>query len=432
MFRIRTSLTRQIILGLVVYGVLLSAALFTHGLLVNEQVERMVWRAMLDTEMDAIFARQLHEPRFSWDGNGKLDLYLFNAAQAAPTGVPAEVAALTPGLHDEIRFADNEWVVLVRDDAHGVRHALALDIDGFEAIEWALLRPVIGSSIAAMLLLSVAVFFGARLLTRPLRSMATGIVALAPDRRGQRVELPAHASTELEVIADALNDYLSRNDRFVKRERAFIDSASHELRTPLTVIRGAAQVAQSAGSLPDDARLQLQRIARTTAEMEELVAMLLLLARDPKRIRDASESVQLDEVVDAVAEDHRVLCEGRALRLVVGPLAHCTVIAPESVVRVTVGNLVRNAIEHSDQGEIHIFLDANACVEIRDPGHRMTPEQISQIYARMARDGDRGSGIGLALIARLSEHLGWRLEIGPGAEGHGTRVRLDLSGSKPA
>ena len=64
--------------------------------------------------------------------------------------------------------------------------------------------------------------------------------------------------------------------------------------------------------------------------------------------------------------------------------------------------------------------------------HRVTPEQISQIYARMARDGDRGSGIGLALIARLSEHLGWRLEIGPGAEGHGTRVRLDLSGSKPA
>ncbi len=38
-------------------------------------------------------------------------------------------------------------------------------------------------------------------------------------------------------------------------------------------------------------------------------------------------------------------------------------------------------------------------------------------------------GIGLALIARLSEHLGWPLDIQPGPDGQGTRVRLDLSGS---
>lgn len=425
MFRIRSSLARQIGVGLVLYGLLLSAALFTHGLLVNEQAERMVWQAMLDTEMDIIFARLRDDPEHAWTNNGKLDFYRFGAG----TDVPPEVAALLPGLHDEVRFHDNEWVVLVRDDAHQVRHALVLDIDGFEDTEWSLLRPVILSSVLAMLLLSVAIFFGVRLLTGPLRSMAARIAALAPDRRGQRVELSRYASTELEVIADSLNDYLRRNDSYVDRERAFIDSASHELRTPLTVIRGATQVARAVQGVPGDALRQLERIALATAEIEELVSMLLILARDPQRIRDASERIRLDEVVNAVVDDHRALCEGKSLRLSVGSLAPCTVIAPEAVVRVTVANLVRNAIEHSDQGEIHISLDANAQVEIRDPGHGMTPEQISALYARIARGGERGGGIGLGLIARLSEHLGWHLDIRPGPGGDGTRARLDLSGS---
>lgn len=425
MIRIRSSLARQVGVGLVVYGLLLSAALFTHGLMVNEHAERMLWQAMLDTEMDIIFARLRDDPDHAWSNNGKLDLYRFDAGAQ----VPPEVSALPPGLHDEVRFNDNEWVVLVRDDSHQARHALALDIDGFEAAEWRLMRPVILFSILAMLLLSVAIFFGVRLLTGPLRNLATRIADLAPDRRGQRVELSRYASTELEVIAASLNDYLGRNDRFVERERAFIDSASHELRTPLTVIRGATQVARVIDGIPAAALSQLERIARTTAEMEEMVAMLLMLARDPRRIRDASERIRLDEVVSAVVEDHRALCEGKALRLVLGSLAPCIVIAPEAVVRVTVANLVRNAIEHSDQGDICIWLDASARVEIRDPGHGMTPEEISALYARIARGGDRGSGIGLALIARLSEHLGWPLDIQPGPDGQGTRVRLDLSGS---
>ena len=49
----------------------------------------------------------------------------------------------------------------------------------------------------------------------------------------------------------------------------------------------------------------------------------------------------------------------------------------------------------SDQGDICIWLDASARVEIRDPGHGMTPEEISALYARIARGRDRGSGIGL-------------------------------------
>lgn len=417
----RVDLARQITIGLVVYGVLLSAALFIHGLLVNERAERMVWQAMLETSMTDLLERRAHDGDFTWRNNGKLDLYRIDGQ----ADVPEALRALPPGLHDEVVFNDNIWVVLVSQDQDG-RLALALDIYGFEEGEWQLIKPVILFSAIFMLLLGVVTYFGVRLLVHPLRDMARNIGALLPDRRGQRIKLPARASAELEVIAAALNGYLERNDRFVERERAFIDTASHELRTPVTVIRSAAHLAVEVPDLPEASRRQLTRIINTTREVEELIAMLLVLAKDPTRMRLADERIALHELLPEIVEDHRPLCAGRALTLVVGPLVPCTLTAAESVLRVAIGNLLRNAIENSERGEICIGLDPDAVVEIRDPGHGMTTEEISVLYTRLAQGGDRRAGIGLALIVRLGEHLGWQMQIEPNTP-QGTRVRLDLS-----
>ncbi|ENN8040480.1 TPA: ATP-binding protein [Pseudomonas aeruginosa] len=48
---------------------------------------------------------------------------------------------------------------------------------------------------------------------------------------------------------------------------------------------------------------------------------------------------------------------------------------------------------------------------------------------RMARGGDRRAGIGLDLIARLGEHLGWKVSI-ESAKPRGTIVTLDLSAAR--
>src|SRR3546814_6952873 len=85
---------------------------------------------------------------------------------------------------------------------------------------------------------------------------------------------------------------------------------------------------------------------------------------------------------------------------------------------------------NSDRGTISIALGRGGVVVIEDPGHGMSPEEISVIYARMARGGDggrNGSGIGLDLIARLCEHLGWRLEIEPRAPRDRKSTRLNSS-----
>ena len=135
----------------------------------------------------------------------------------------------------------------------------------------------------------------------------------------------------------------------------------------------------------------------------------------------------LDELLPGIVEDHRHLTQDKDLALRLSLPQPVRITAPVVIVQAAIGNLLRNAIENSDRGVIDIRLDADATVTISDPGHGMSPEEISRIYARLARDEGRdGGGIGLDLIARLCEHLGWRLDIDSAPE-RGTIARLRFS-----
>lgn len=417
----RHGLRRRMVWGLVGYALLASAAIFAYGFVVNEHAEQLVWTALLEAEFDHIEGRRALSPDERWVDTETMSLFGDDAGRSLPEALRGKA----PGLHDEVHFDGKQWVVLVRE-VDGRPWALALDIGDFERREIYVAASVLAAMLVMVLLLALAIGWGVDRLTRPLRAFAQRIGHLRPDRTGQRIDLPADASSELVVIAEALNDYIARNELYVQRERVFIDSMSHELRTPISVIAGAAELAAAQPGVPDAARQQIARISRTGREIERLIALLLVLAKEPGRLAQASDRIDLAQLLPEIIDDHLPMAREKGLVLALQPPPRCEILAPMPVVQAAIGNLLRNAIENSDSGEIGIRIDSGAVV-IDDPGHGMTPEEISAIYARMARGGGRErGGIGLELISRLCDHLGWRLEI-TSRPGQGTTTRLDLS-----
>lgn len=422
----RPSLHRRLLQWVAGYGLLLTACVFVHGVLVNEFAERLLWDSLLQTEFQHYRERRASETGYRWTDTDSLQLYADGGADGLPPP-PRAVASLVDGIHDEYVLGDREVLVL-RQPHDGERYTMVLDITELEAREDTLTAMMIGSALVVTVLLCLLIAYGLRRALRPLGALAQSISALHPDRRGQRLPDDPAASAELEVIAGSLNDYLARNDRFVERERAFIDSASHELRTPVAVIANAAELAGETPGLPPQVAQRLSAIRRTTRDMERLITLLLVLAKDPARLAQASDRIALDELLPEIVDDYRVLADAKGVSLALAPTPPCTIVAPVQVVQAAIGNLLRNAIEHSGAGTITVRLQADAVVEIADPGPGMSPEQVSTIYARMAR-GDAatrdGGGIGLDLIARLCDHLGWRLDF-DAAPDEGTVARLAL------
>lgn len=421
--RTRSSLRRRLTWSLVGYVLLLSCAVLVHGYVVNERAEALVWESLLEAEFDHFLARSA-DPGYRWSDTETLALY-----EAPSRPLPGALAALGPGVHDEVELDGVANVLMVRDIA-GRRLALALDITDLERRERELGMTMLASALLVATLLGLFAAWGAGRLVRPLADLAGQIARLRPGRVEARVTVPAAATSELVVIADAVNGYLTRNAEFVERERAFIDSASHELRTPISVIAGAAELASAQPGVPPKALEKLQRIHRTTRDMERLVSLLLVLAKDPTRLARANDRIALGELLPEIVEDHRPMALAKGLQLVLADAPPCELLAPVPVVQAAIGNLLRNAIENSGGGVIHVRLLPAAVVEIADPGQGMSPEEISAVYARAARGGGRdGGGIGLDLITRLCAHLGWGLAI-DSRPGEGTTARLDLGASR--
>lgn len=417
------SLRRRLVASLVGYIAFLTMAIAVHGYIVNERAEALIWETLLQAQ----FAHVLDQRRAGQPLGNPEDpsLEVFSGA-----AMPAALATLSPGIHDEVAVAGRERVLMVRD-VEGDRVVVALDIADLERKESELSAMVVLSTGLLIALLTGVSIWGVGRWMRPLQTLARHIASLDPRHGHERLPAVAGSSEELAIIANAMNTYLARNERFLEREREFLHTASHELRSPIAVIAGAAQNALGDAGLSASTRAQIARIRCTANDVESLLALLLVLAKDPARLADISERVALHELIGPIVEDHRYLCREKALTVRTAQLTPCQVLAPPLIVRAAIGNLLRNAIENSDRGEIVVRLSADALVCIDDPGHGMTPEEISMIYSRLARGGERdGGGIGLALIGRLCEHFGWRLAIAS-EPGHGSRVTLDFGASRP-
>ncbi|MET0756358.1 MAG: HAMP domain-containing sensor histidine kinase [Pseudoxanthomonas sp.] len=417
----RTPLKQRILRWLVVYAVLLSAAVLTGGYFIHERVEHLAWESLLRAELDYYAQRAQANPAYQWHDTETLRLL---GVPGAPP-LPPNLSSLEPGLHDDMALDGVNSVVLI-EQINGKPLAMALNLTEFAGVEGTITAAVAAGTVIVILILGLVVMWRLGLVIQPLATLAKQVEALKPAQPNQEVHLDADASTELVVIADAFNDYLRRNQSFVEREHAFIASSSHELRTPIAVIAGASELVLEQPDMPVAARNQVARIHRTARNVEQLISLLLTLAKDPARLADSSDRFALDQLLPQIVEDHQHLTRDKDLVLVQQAMPACEIVAPISIVQAAIGNLLRNAIENSDRGEIRISLQPDATVVIEDPGHGMSPEEISEIYARRARGGGRdGGGIGLELISRLCEHLGWKLEFSS-VPGRGTRTTLRL------
>lgn len=419
-------LSRRVAWWLLGYLALISLAVFSVGNYVHEHAEHAAWRALLNSELDSIVAHVQHEPHYRWQDSDTLSLYRFDDA-----GTPDNLRSLHPGLHDGVMVNDRETAVMVRQTDELGRIALVLDISDFHDLEQFATRWVMLAGVVMLIVTVLMATIGMERLVRPLSLLARHIGALRPGVPGQRIDVDVRGSSELHTIADALNDYLERNEQFVERERVFISTASHELRTPIAVITGAAELALDQPGLPERARQQMQRVLRTAQGVEQLIDLLLVLAREPARLANRAERIALDQLLPQIVDDHRHLLGDKDLDVGV-QAAPVDIVAPLAVVQAAIGNLLRNAIENSGRGHIQLTLGADGVLVLQDPGHGMSPEEIAAIHARMARGlrTERG-GIGLELIARLCEHLGWTLAF-QACEPRGTRATLDFGGSRAA
>jgi signal transduction histidine kinase len=319
----------------------------------------------------------------------------------------------------------------------------------------------------------LAGFLLARRLGRPLREVAVAARRLhAGDRR---VRAPTNAPPEVADVSYALNDLAAALAASENRQRAFLMSVSHELRTPLTTIHGYAEALADGVVGADGAQRAGQTMLAESEHLGRLVEDLLTLAR-LEADDFALELLQVDLVslaTDAVESwGNRAAAAGASLRPEV-PSFPVFVRTDPGRIRQVVDGLLENALRvlpagaplivavrppgwstpSTEEGTLALPVAGQpplpgtnsspvdgaprgsgspyAVLEVRDGGPGFTDDDLAVVFERGALyeryKGVRkvGTGMGLALAARLVHRLGGGIEAGHAPEG-GARFTVRL------
>jgi signal transduction histidine kinase len=331
---------------------------------------------------------------------------------ALPADMPPYLASLPAGFYSEQdldRFDEHDYAVLVTPVADG-RVVTVIDMTDIETLQN---KVGIGELIFVMVNLALV---GATLLwlhgslRKPARALAQRMEALDPEQPSQRLSVD-YPQAELHDIAVQANRHLERVERFIERERSLLDQASHEFRTPIAVIGGAVDVLDRQ-PLSAQAMGPLARIRGTVDNLTETMNALLYLSREPDA-GGAAESTRVDLLLPELMQDHEHLLAFKPARFVLVECVSLCVDVPEAMVRIVIANLLRNAAENTQKGDITVSLTPQR-LRVSDSGEGFDPVEAARSYSAALQTSMKpggGQGLGLFLTKRICERFKWSLAI---------------------
>lgn len=249
----------------------------------------------------------------------------------------------------------------------------------------------------------------------------------------RRLEVPG--SDEVARLAAAFNGMLGRLEFARAQQEQLTADASHELRTPLTSLRTNIEVlVTSHGRLDDDARTALLAdLLGQVAELTDMTEGLVELAR-VDAVTSSSGDIDLlvlaDDVLATAARRHPQRAADLSVRSVDTQSvdgSDCSVVTGDAQqLHLALTALIDNAVKYAPSGSIIVEVEAHV-IRVCDQGPGVAPEHLTAIFDRFYRTPEArsqpGSGLGLALVARVVEAHGGHVAARP-ALPHGLVVEL--------
>jgi signal transduction histidine kinase len=418
--RFSWSLQARFLLATSVLTVVLCTAFAIAVYQFIELLEDELLNSTLVREMQVLKAEVATDPHERPPrANGLISFIIRTPADADE--LPRELKPIPVGVHEDVSFRGHNYYVDV-DTVGTARIYLLLDTQHVDTIEENVVSVAVLIGLVALALAAVMGVALSRTVMRPVTELAGEVARLDPSKRNDRLQ-NRFANREVGVIATAFDDYMERLERVLEREHAFTEDASHELRTPLSIIASATELLLEEPELTTAARERLLRIRRATGQMQSLIEALLFLARD----EPGGGVTQLCALDQIVRESVEVMAAGAAAKGLTVETQIEPVLAGGTPVMVAcvINNLLLNAVNFTQEGTISVRLSVGELL-VKDTGIGIPPEDLSRIFERRYRGAQsRGLGLGLYLVSRICQRLGWKIEA-LSAPGLGTTFRIEL------
>ncbi len=238
---------------------------------------------------------------------------------------------------------------------------------------------------------------------------------------------------ETKELVTTFNAMITRVERTLAGQLAFLADSSHELRRPLTVMRTNLDVLREPALSDEDRAACLAEMHTEAESMSRLIADLLLLSRDKKQAMTVAP-VDLSALCEDAASRLRATDGGRH-QLSIGVAQNVQVSGDRERLAQMLWNLLENALDYTPVGgRIELLLEQSegrARLTVKDSGIGVSEADLPHVFERFYRGGgarsvrSEGSGLGLAIARYVAEAHGGEVALSSRPE-EGTTVVAEL------
>jgi two-component system, OmpR family, phosphate regulon sensor histidine kinase PhoR len=229
-----------------------------------------------------------------------------------------------------------------------------------------------------------------------------------------------------------------RERKLAELKSEFVANVSHELKTPLSLVRMFSEMLLSGRAPADKQKQYLEIIVTESERLTALIDNVLDFARvDRGEGSFALASTPLAETLARAVDICRPRAERQGVVLELSlPEGSTDTLVDERAVEIAVINLIDNALKYAPRSQavrIALLRDVRYfSIVVEDDGPGIPVGQRKRIFERFVRgvqeagQAQRGSGIGLSLVAQIAQAHGGRAWVEEAKWARGARFVMTL------
>lgn len=223
------------------------------------------------------------------------------------------------------------------------------------------------------------------------------------------------------AIKENLNKMVEELNSVETLRSDFISNVSHELKTPLTVIQNYATLIQ-APNICEQVRIDYSRqIVEQTEKLSTLVTNILKLNKlENQKIFADVQKVNVSELVCECMVGYEQAWESKGLNIKTEIADDVYFNTDGEFLKIVLNNLISNAIKFTENGgtvgvELERVNGSGVTIRVCDTGCGMDEKTEKHIYEKFYQ-GEKshhvqGNGLGLALVKRIVDILGYDIRV---------------------
>ena len=214
----------------------------------------------------------------------------------------------------------------------------------------------------------------------------------------------------------------------------FLAAASHDLRQPLHALSLLSSALCDRIKYPEVKHI-VDKIMLAVSALENLFNALLDISKlDSGVLKPNVTSFKLREIFDKIENDYRPEADRKGLEFIVDSCCDSVVYSDDILLERVIRNFVSNALRYTDEGRVRLFCklsNSKVLIAVEDTGIGIEAESLQTIFDEYVqignpeRDREKGLGLGLAIVARISQLLDHHIQV-DSSEGEGSIFSIEV------